>query len=108
MRYDGLTEDRYIVLPDQTNSREIELSCAIRPGALKDRYSVQWIQTDPPPIIDINQFTILILRSIDSVSSAVYQCRVTIAHSIRVTREYPGPRINIQTRGENVKHVRAW
>ena len=98
MSYDGRTEDRYIVLPDQTRSREIELSCAIRPGALRDRYSVQWIQANPNIIIDTNQFELL--QSINASSQLQYNCEVTIQHSTAVERVYNGPRINIQTNGK--------
>ena len=98
MNYDGVTEDRYIVLPGQTRSREIELSCAIRPGALRDQYSVQWIQANPNKIIDTNQFELL--QSINASSQFQYHCEVTIQHNTAIERVYNGPRINIQTNGK--------
>ena len=106
--FDGETRDRYIVFPTATSSRDISLSCDIRPGALSNRYSVQWLEYSLERgsflPLSANTFDIDITASYGQSSLVVpqYQCRVAIEHRNDTQdglRDYSGPIIRINQKG---------
>ena len=80
--YDGTVIQRNITFPTADSSREVNLNCSIRPGALSDSYSVQWESSIPGipefTIVDIENYDIR--ENIDQASRHQYQCKVTIQH----------------------------
>ena len=96
------TEDRYVVFEGGTSSREVELTCAIQPGALgnRDRYRVQWIASNTAAIINMDMFNLT--RNISAQSSVTYHCNVRIQHSNdeQDSVGYDGPEITIHKNGE--------
>ena len=92
---------RYVIIPTPESSRRISLSCAIRPGALTDRYSVTWEQIlpheSPHPLPTITQS---ITVQVNSTSFAMYRYTVRIQHSSDVSVSYSPPPVTIHWRGE--------
>ena len=71
-----------VELPDADSVVPAELQCDIQPGALRQRYSVQWKQ-----ILNDNNYIIvnkgmfnLTLNVSSSLNGSQYQCEVTIDH----------------------------
>ena len=89
------TEIRHITFPTGDSSREVNLSCSIRPGALSDSYSVQWESRIPGvpgfKILDTEHYDIT--EHIHPTSRDQYQCKVTIQHRSDETgtETYDGP-----------------
>ena len=104
MNYDGTTSHRYITFPTGDSSREVNLTCPIRPGALSDSYSVQWESSIPGvpgfTIFDTGNYTIT--EDIHPTSRHQYQCRVTIQHRSDQsgTETYNGPMIVLNKTGK--------
>ena len=86
---------RYVIIPTPESSRRISLSCAIRPGALTDRYSVTWVL---PRSLSANTQTITV--QVNSTTFAIYHCIVRIQHSSDVSVRYSPPPVTIRQRGE--------
>ena len=106
--FDGETRDRYVVFQTAASSRDISLSCDIRPGALSNRYSVQWLEYSPEQSIflplDANTFDIDISASYgqSSLVTPRYQCKVIIEHRNDTqdgVRDYSGPIIRLNQKG---------
>ena len=89
-------------LPDADSTVSTELECDIQPGALTQRYSVQWKQlqhNDTFYIIDDECYN-LSLSVNSSANGSQYQCEVTIDHDGEgVNMTYDGSTITIITRG---------
>ena len=96
-----LSQTYEVELPDANTIVSTELECDIQPGALRQRYSVQWkVQyNDTFMIINKNSFNLSL--SIDSsLNGSQYRCEVTIDHDgERVNRTYEGRTIIIITTG---------
>lgn len=99
---------RYIIFPTCESPREIILSCSIRPGALEESYSFEWVSHDPEApgfsVINSKNYDIPVVTDASS-SLQLYQCRVTIQH--RSDQDYPiiiynGPMIVLEKKGEIV------
>ena len=65
-------------------SREVNLICAIQPGALAERYTVEWDQLKP----NFRQLSVTMYNITDSVISeeipsvpTEYRCTVAVQHS---------------------------
>ena len=88
--YDGNTTHRYIIFPTADSSREVNLSCPIRPGALSERYSVRWESQDPL-VASVMDYDLLLTTTASSTFQ--YQCQVTIQHHTEGnnTLTYGGP-----------------
>ena len=109
MNYDGVERLRNITFPTPESSREVNLSCPIRPGALSERYSVRWISSVPGTgafrlIPNSNKYDITVSHASSSLDQ--YECQVTVMHRIgqgvlKVTRRYDGPMIVIKKYGES-------
>ena len=104
--YDNESRLRNVVFPTPDSSRIVNLSCPIRPGALEERYSVEWQTRNPG-----GGFTILensahydFQVDITPSSQPVYRCRVSIQHRSdqEDTIPYNGPEIMIEKKGEVV------
>ena len=73
---------RYVIFPTPDSSRDIELSCPIRPGALEDSYSVEWQASNPG-----SEFAALEDKAYYDISVSItpslkhtYRCMVSIQH----------------------------
>ena len=69
-----------VELPDDDNSVSTELDCDIQPGAMRQRYSVQWVQNFHSSDIVGDMFNLTLTVS-SSTSGSLYQCYVTINHN---------------------------
>ena len=71
-----------VELPNMDSTMAVELICDIQPGALRQRYSVNWMYTPPNSsyIFTVgNEFNLT--QNITYLSNdSNYQCRVTIDH----------------------------
>ena len=92
-----------VELPDDDSSVSTELQCDIQPGAMRQRYSVLWIQTFNSFVGDMFNLTVTISSS---TSGSLYQCHVTINHNgSGLTSIYEGPVIVvITTEGIKIKY----
>lgn len=78
-----------VELSDAANTVSTELQCDIQPGALRQRYSVQWVQVFNH-ITSVDTFN-LTLTVNSSTNGSQYQCYVTIDHdSNGITMTYEG------------------
>ena len=71
-------------------SREVNLICAIQPGVLAERYSVEWEQLEPFRELRDEMFNVtdsVISEEIPSVPTE-YRCRVAVQHSSKEDEEY--------------------
>ena len=87
-----------VELPDDDSSVSTELQCDIQPGAMRQRYSVQWIQVFNSSDVNIPGGMFNLTLSVSSFTSGShYQCNVTIDHDGNgTTGTYEG-RLNIVT-----------
>ena len=97
----------YRVFSNRSSTRDIGLSCPIRPGALEESYSVVWQASNPGSgftTIDDSEGQYNFSVTVDSSSQSKYQCKVSIQHrSDQVaTQDYDGPEIIIEKLGEIV------
>ena len=86
-------------LPDADSVVPTELQCDIQPGALRQRYSVQWKQifNDSSYIIVNEGMFKLALNVNSSLNGSQYQCKVTIDHDGTIVRNYDGVLTTIVT-----------
>ena len=77
------------------------LECDIKPGALIQRYSVQWFQVSPIRTGSIGSRFNLGLSVISSFDGNVYQCEVTVDHDGNHSVTYTGERFIIDIPGCN-------
>ena len=77
-------------LPDDDSVVSTELQCDIQPGALRQRYSVQWKQilNESSYIIANEGMFNLTLNVSSSLNGSQYQCEVTIDHDGTIVRSY--------------------
>ena len=78
--YSGQSVTHEVELPDDNSTVSTELQCDIQPGALRQRYSVQWVQNFNSSDIVGNMFN-LTLTVNSSTNGSLYQCCVTIDHN---------------------------
>ena len=102
--YDGTMRFRYLLFPTPDSSRNIELSCAIRPGQLEERYQVEWVALTPPSFVLLNTHFYDISINSTLSSHHRYQCKVTIEYQTpsNFERTYNGPEIIIEKKGKVV------
>ena len=88
-------------LPDADSVVSTELQCDIQPGALRQRYSVQWKQifNDSSYIIVNEGMFNLTLNVSSSLNGSQYQCEVTIDHDGTNIRDYDGVLTIVTTTG---------
>ena len=89
---------RYVIFPTPEGTRRISLSCAIRPGAMTDRYSVTWKQILPfgsPHLLSANTQNITVDVNSTNATISTYQCNVIIQHSSDVSVSYFPPPVTI-------------
>ena len=94
-------------LPDADSVVSTELQCDIQPGALRQRYSVQWKQ-----ILNENSYIIanegmfnLTLNVNSSLNGSQYQCEVTIDHDGSNIRSYDSVLTTLVTTTGNMYNV---
>ena len=95
-----------VELPDDDSSVSTELQCDIQPGALRQRYSVQWIRVfNIGFTINAGDMFNLTLNVSSSTSGSQYQCSVTIDHDGNgTTVTYEGRLIQVvTTESESIK-----
>ena len=86
-------------LPDADSVVPTELQCDIQPGALRQRYSVQWKQIfNESSYIIVNEGMFkLTLNVSSSLNGSQYQCEVTIDHDGTIVQTYDGVLITLVT-----------
>ena len=96
-------------LPDADSVVPTELQCDIQPGALRQRYSVQWkhIFEDIYIIANKGMFN-LTLNISSSQNGSQYQCRVTIDHDGTILQDYDGVLTTIVTLGMCMYNLRTY
>ena len=96
----------YVVFPTPDSSRAVNLSFSIRPGALEESYSAEWLASNPgdgvTTLEDSAHYDLLV--KITPSSQYQYQCRVSIQHRSdqEVLERHDGPEIIIEKKGEVV------
>lgn len=88
-----------VELPDDNSTVSTELQCDIQPGALRQRYSVQWVQDFNSSNISIDRDMFNLTLSVNSsTNGSRYQCYVTINHNDSgLTSTYKGRLIVVIT-----------
>ena len=89
-------------LSDSDSTFSTVLECDIKPGALIQRYSVQWFQVFPIRIGSISSMFKLTLSVNSSFDLNVYQCEVTVDHDGYTSVTYTGKRFTISIQGCNI------
>ena len=104
MVYEGLSEERHVIIPSSSTS--VVLVCAIQPGALASKYTFEWEQlTGPSASIGLSQNTSNISVNVSAGETATkYRCRVTIRHVGAIDKTYNGPDITVNSRGKFSVH----
>ena len=95
----GILHTVELPFPDSTVSTVLE--CDIKPGALIQRYSVQWFQVSPIHNDSISSMFKLTLSVNSSFDGDVYQCEVTVNHDGHHPVTYTGKNFTISTQGCN-------
>ena len=97
--YSGQTVIHEVELPDYDSSVSTKLQCDIQPGALRQRYSVQWVQDINSSNINIAGDMFNLTLSVNSsTNGSQYQCYVTINHNgSGLTSIYKGRHIVVIT-----------
>lgn len=85
-------------IPVSNSSREVNLSCPIQPGALRESYSVYWV-SEPLGVFS-NEYEISV--TVNQSSSLEYQCMVSIQHRSdqNTTATYYSPAIILKEIGK--------
>ena len=101
--YSGQSVTHEVELPDDDSSVSTELQCDIQPGAMRQRYSVHWVQIVNSSDIFVGDMFNLTLNVNSSTNGSLYQCHVTINHNgSGLTSIYKGRYIVvITTEGNN-------
>ena len=98
-RYEGQTEDRYFII--RSAAEPVNLSCAIQPGALEEKYTVGWSRSvGDLPLIGIDETLFNISQTVSSSTPTTFNCTVEIEHKPGKEKEYEGPRVTVHTKGE--------
>ena len=87
-------------LPDSESAVSTVLECGIEPGALVQRYSVQWLQISPTLTVQIDDSMFNLSLSINSsANGTLYRCEVTVDHDSNISIPYTGGYIIIIAEG---------
>ena len=86
-------------LPNADSVVSTELQCDIQPGALRQRYSVQWnLNFNESYIVIENEGNFnLTLNVRSSLNGSQYQCEVTVNHDGSNILDYDGVLITLVT-----------
>ena len=94
-----------VELPDDDSSVSTELQCDIQPGAMRQRYSVQWVQTFNSSDIIGDMFNLALIVN-STTNGSLYQCCVTINHNgSGLTSIYKGRLIEVITTEGIMTHI---
>ena len=88
-------------LSDSDSRVSTVLECDIKPGALTQRYSVQWFQVSSMYNDSISSMFNLSLSVNSSFDVNVYQCEVTVDHDGYNYVTYTGNNFTISVQGWN-------
>ena len=94
-----------VELSDSDSTVSTLLECDIKPGALIQRYSVQWFQISPMYNESIGSMFNLSLSVNSSSDGNIYQCEVTVDHDGNYSATYIGRRFILGIRGYNYNFV---
>ena len=86
-----------VLLFDSNSTVSTLLECDIKPGALIQRYSVQWFQVSPTHTGSISSMYNLNLSVTSRYDGNVYQCEVTVNHDGNYPVTYTGGRFIIDS-----------
>ena len=98
--YSGQSQLHQVELPNADSVVSTKLQCDIQPGALRQRYSVQWRQmsfNESYIVIENEGNFNLTLNVSSSLNGSQYQCEVTVNHDGSNTRDYDGVLITLVT-----------
>ena len=98
--YSGQSVTHRVELPDDDSSVSTELQCDIQPGALRQSYSVQWIQVFNTSHIIITEGMFNLMLTVNSsTNGSLYRCCVNITHNDAngITSIYKGRLIGVFT-----------
>ena len=102
MNYDEVEEERYFII--ETPDTPVHLPCAIQPGALSEKYSIDsWTRSTATGEVRISNTTFAIWPVVSPGEPTQFRCRVAIEHSnfgAGITEEYSGPTVTVNTAGE--------
>ena len=104
--YSGQSQLHQVELPNADSVVSTELQCDIQPGALRQRYSVQWRQmsfNESYIVIENEGNFNLTLNVSSSLNGSQYQCEVTVNHDGSNIRDYDGVLITLVTVIEGMK-----
>ena len=101
--YSGQSVTHEVELPDDDSSVSTELQCDIQPGAMRQRYSVQWVEVFNTSHINMTRGMFnLTLTVSSSTSGSLYRCCVTINHNgSGLTSIYKGRLVEVITEGND-------
>ena len=83
-----------VELPESHSTVATILECDIKPGALVQRYYVQWMRHNNFTLVISNEFNFT-LGVNTSTDGSEYQCEVTVDHDSNVSTIYKGATIII-------------
>ena len=98
----SVAQTHHVVLASDDSEVSTELQCDIQPGALAQRYSVQWrrlYQSGHSVLLDAHVFS-LVLNITSCQDGSQYQCEVTINHDGSLSRTYNGSLIILVIKGK--------
>ena len=90
-----------VELSDSGSTVSTVLECDIKPGALTQRYSVQWFQVSPMYNESISSMFNLTLSVRSSFDGNIYQCEITVNHDGYNSVIYTVKRFTIDIQGCN-------
>ena len=91
----GTKEERYIVIPPLNTTVDVDLVCAIQPGALASKYNFMWFRA---PLLLLSMTEALSV-TVSAGEAATYFCVATIEHINGTDIPYGGPKITVYTKG---------
>ena len=101
--YEGMEDERYVIIPSSSTPVETELMCAFERGALPSKYTFEWRRL-PPNAQVFNDDTRMLSVNVSAGDAAKYRCSVTIVHMTKGNTQedatYDGPEITVYTKGE--------
>ena len=97
----GNSVNRYFIISSAVAN--IDIACAIQPGALPEKYSVHWTQVidDGDPLL-LNEVSFNISQHVSPQNPTTFMCKVTIEHMTNLSANYTGPEMTVHTSGKEV------
>ena len=89
----------FLLFPSLKSNRTVNLSCAVRPGALPEKYEVVWEEI-PSRIFGESFFDLQEVVKMDQTRVSEYRCRVKIEHDDGKI-EYIPPDVVVNKKGKS-------